>query len=155
MDNDLETLLNETLDEFPGQDKQDLNEDFIKQFSQNIQESLKTETIKETLSNIRSEKEENVDDILDNLNSLMDNVELDSLLANVMDQIVSKELLYEPLKDLASKYPDYLSKAKDTIPLEDYNRFEKQYKIVSEIIAIYDVEDDPVKVMQLMQDVSI
>lgn len=152
MDNDLETLLNETLEEFPEKDVE--SQEFLKQFSQNIEIQ---ESVKETIDSIRSEKaqEENVDDLLDNLNSLMDNGELDSLLSNVMDQIVSKDLLYEPMKDLASKYPEFLSKSKNTISNEEYKRFEEQFRIVNEIISTYDAGNDSVKVLTLMQDVII
>lgn len=152
MDNDLETLLNETLEEFPEKDLE--NKEFLSKFSQNIQIQ---ESVKETIDSIRSDKDqpvENVDDLLDNLNSLMDNVELDSLLSSVMDQIVSKELLFDPLKDLASKYPEFLLKSKNTLPEEEYKRFEEQFRIVNEIISIYDAGDDSVKVLKLMQDVN-
>jgi predicted nuclease with TOPRIM domain len=151
MDNDLETLLNETLEEFPEKDLE--SQEFLKQFSQNIQIQ---ESVKETIDSMRSEKdqpEENIDDLLDNLNSLMDNGELDSLLSNVMDQIVSKDLLYEPMKDLASKYPDFLLKSENNIDQVEYKRFQEQFRIVKEIISVYDTENDSVKVLKLMQDV--
>jgi peroxin-19 len=154
MDNDLETLLNSTLEEFPEKDVE--NQEFLKQFSQNIQIQ---ESVKGTIDSIRSEKdqpqEENIDSLLDNLSSLMDNGELDSLLTNVMDQIVSKDLLYEPMKDLASKYPEFLLKSKNTVQQEEYSRFEEQFRIVNEIISVYDNENDAVKVLKLMQDVIL
>ena len=158
MDNDLETLLNETLQEFP---ENDLDQEFLEKFSQNIQfeESLKKDSIKSTINSLRSKdslenQDENVDDLLDNLNSLMDNGEFDSLLSGVMDQIMSKELLYDPLKDLSSKYPEFLLKSKDSLSKEEFNRFERQFNIVNEIISVYDNGDDPEKVLKLMQDVN-
>ena len=150
---DLETLLNETLEEFDDQELQD--QEFLNKFSQNvkIQESQNIKKAVDSIHQKPLEESDNVDDLLENLNSLLDNGELDSMLTNVMDQIVSKDLLYDPLKDLSSKYPEYLKTAKDTLSKEEYSRFEKQEIIINQILHLYDTQDDSTKVLKLMQEV--
>ncbi|KAJ2549531.1 Peroxisome chaperone and import receptor [Coemansia sp. RSA 1933] len=88
-----------------------------------------------------------------------DDAQLDSLVDDVIGQLMSKEVLEQPLKDLDKHYPKYLEKNKDTLSTEDYERYQKQHDYVKQILALFDqlndssVNDERVTdLMQKMQD---
>ncbi|KAI9142204.1 Pex19 protein, partial [Paraphysoderma sedebokerense] len=71
------------------------------------------------------------------MDGLADSDEFQNVLEGMMQQLMSREILYEPLKDLAVKYPEYLSNNKSSIPEEDYKRYTEQHGIVQQIVTIY------------------
>ncbi|SNX86843.1 related to PEX19 - required for biogenesis of peroxisomes (peroxin) [Melanopsichium pennsylvanicum] len=76
---------------------------------------------------------------LSGLEGAMDNPELTKMLEGMMDELMSREILYEPLKELRDKYPAYLSgsESKD-ITNEDRKRYEQQSKYIDEIVRIFE-----------------
>lgn len=56
----------------------------------------------------------------------------------MMTQLMSKDVLYEPLKELHEKFPSYLKDNAATLKPEDKQRYEAQQKLVTEIIAIFE-----------------
>ncbi|EPQ27741.1 uncharacterized protein PFL1_04878 [Pseudozyma flocculosa PF-1] len=69
----------------------------------------------------------------------MDNPELAKMLEGMMDELMSKEILYEPLKELRDKYPAYLDgpDSKGDSP-DDRARYQAQQRYVGEIVAIFE-----------------
>lgn len=87
--------------------------------------------------------------------------ELQGLLETMMTQLMSKDVLYEPLKELHEKFPPYLKDNAATLKPEDKQRYEAQQKIVAEIITMfedssYTPEDQEkgIKIVTLMNTVS-
>jgi len=83
--------------------------------------------------------------------------ELQGILESMMTQLMSKEVLYEPLKELNDKFPKYLSDNAATLSEEDKKRYESQQRIVTEIVAVFedptyspDSQEKGVKVVTLM-----
>jgi peroxin-19 len=60
------------------------------------------------------------------------------MLVNMMEQLTSKEILYEPLKELYEKYPEWIRKNGDKESKENMNRYREQYNIVKEIVMKFD-----------------
>lgn len=56
------------------------------------------------------------------------------MLVNMMEQLTSKEILYEPMKELCDKYPEWLEKNKGKEKEEDMKRYREQYVVVKEIV---------------------
>ncbi len=57
---------------------------------------------------------------LSGLDGAMDNPELTKMLEGMMDELMSRDILYEPLKELRDKYPAYLNGAESAnISVED------------------------------------
>lgn len=90
-----------------------------------------------------------------------DENELQGLLETMMSQLMSKEVLYEPLKEMHEKFPSYLTENENKLSQEDKNRYKKQQEIVSQIITIFETKDyseeDPqtnLKVMALMNEMQ-
>ncbi|BGP14378.1 Peroxisome chaperone and import receptor [Rhodosporidiobolus nylandii] len=63
---------------------------------------------------------------------------LQGMLDEMMKQLMSREMLYEPLKDLADKYPEYLAQHGSSLPSEDLERYKKQEAIVRTIVGKFD-----------------
>ncbi|KAJ1860470.1 Peroxisome chaperone and import receptor [Coemansia sp. RSA 2703] len=99
-----------------------------------------------------------MDDLLRQMDDMGDDAQLDSLVDDVIGQLMSKEVLNQPLKDLDEAYPEYLEKNKDKLPKEDYERYEKQHSYIRKILALFDEKpgdsvNDP-RVAMLMQEMQ-
>ncbi|CRK38432.1 hypothetical protein BN1723_007716 [Verticillium longisporum] len=60
------------------------------------------------------------------------------MLMGMMEQLTNKEILYEPMKELHDKYPEWMEKNKDKTPAEDLKRYQEQQVIVKEIVAKFE-----------------
>ena len=86
--------------------------------------------------------------------------EFTEMLEGVMSQLMNKEILYEPMKELAQKYPQYIAKTKSTSTEEENRRYEEQGVVAAKITAVFEhpnYSDDDTKqkedVLELMQQV--
>ncbi|PWN38053.1 Pex19-domain-containing protein [Meira miltonrushii] len=61
-----------------------------------------------------------------------------AMLENMMSELMGKEVLYEPLKELRDKYPAYLANPPAQLSAEDRTRYEEQQKIVNAVVATFD-----------------
>ncbi|KAJ2095339.1 Peroxisome chaperone and import receptor [Coemansia sp. S100] len=100
-----------------------------------------------------------MDELMRQMDQMGDDSQLDSLVDDVISQLMSKDVLQQPLKELDQEYPKYLEKNKDTLSAEDRERYEKQHSYVKQILAMFaestdDSLNDPriVELMQKMQD---
>jgi len=66
-----------------------------------------------------------------------DDKELQKLLEGMMGQLMSKEVLYEPLKELNDKFPSYLASNRVKLSASDLARYEAQYACASQIIDVF------------------
>ncbi|KAK6203041.1 Pex19 protein family-domain-containing protein [Scheffersomyces amazonensis] len=66
------------------------------------------------------------------------NFDMSKLLVDMLEQLSSKEVLYEPIKDLNTKFPDYLKENKEKLSEFDYTKYNKQYDITNEILSVFD-----------------
>lgn len=86
---------------------------------------------------------------------------------NMMQSLLSSEVLLPSLKDLTEKYPDWLRENGDKVPKEDKERYEKQLKLMEDVCRELEKEkpDDSAEVkrvrfqtvldmMQSMQDLG-
>lgn len=55
------------------------------------------------------------------------------ILMGMMEQLTNKEILYEPMKELNDKFPDWMEKNKGKVDEKDWKRYEEQYVLVKEI----------------------
>ncbi|GFF48717.1 peroxisome biogenesis protein 19-1 [Aspergillus udagawae] len=69
-----------------------------------------------------------------------DDLDLTQMIAGVMEQFSNKEMLYEPMKELDAKWGPWLKDNKGKVPAEDLERYEKQAKLVTEIVAKFEEE---------------
>ena len=64
--------------------------------------------------------------------------DLTKLISGMMEQLSNKEMLYEPMKELATKFGPWMSANKDKVSKDDLERYELQAKYVSEIVAKFE-----------------
>ncbi|ODV64980.1 Pex19-domain-containing protein [Hyphopichia burtonii NRRL Y-1933] len=67
--------------------------------------------------------------------------DMSKLLVDMLEQLSSKEVLYEPIKDLNTKFPDYLKEKKGVISEEEHQNYTKQYEITNDIVAMFESSD--------------
>lgn len=84
------------------------------------------------------------------------------MLMGMMEQLTTKEILYEPMKDLNEKFPEWMEKNKATTPAEDLKRYEEQQSIVKEIVERFEKStyadtnsEDREYIIERMQKVSL
>ncbi|XP_021731612.1 peroxisome biogenesis protein 19-1-like [Chenopodium quinoa] len=78
--------------------------------------------------------------------------DMESIVETMMQQLLSKDILYEPMREIGERYPTWLEEHKSTLSEEDYNRYSHQYKLIQELNGVYD--SDPgnfTKIVELMQ----
>jgi len=81
--------------------------------------------------------------------------EMQNIMTDMMKNLVSKDWLYEPMKEISLKYPEWLGSNKGKISEAEYIRYCKHAECVNKICKVY--EDEPSntdKVVSLMQEMQ-
>lgn len=86
---------------------------------------------------------------------------IDSLLVGLMEELGSKEVLYEPMKEIHDQFPKWLDAHAADLPADELTRYKQQQRVVAQIVAKYEdvsySDNDPVarrvitKLMEEMQ----
>ena len=63
------------------------------------------------------------------------------IMESMMKSILSKDLLYAPLKELCSKYPDWLADNRTILCEKDYEQYSNQYLIAKEIVQTFEYQE--------------
>ncbi|KAK9538524.1 hypothetical protein VZT92_003687 [Zoarces viviparus] len=63
------------------------------------------------------------------------------IMQSIMQNLLSKEVLYPSLKEITAKYPEWLEDNKWNLSQEDYQRYEQQSKIMGEICMGFENEE--------------
>ncbi|KAK3942300.1 Pex19 protein family-domain-containing protein [Diplogelasinospora grovesii] len=64
--------------------------------------------------------------------------EFSKMLLGMMEQLTNKEILYEPMKELNDKFPDWMEKNREKTSNEDLKRYDEQQRLVKEIVAKFE-----------------
>lgn len=64
--------------------------------------------------------------------------EFSKMLMGMMDQLTNKEILYEPMKELNDKFPEWMDTNRAKTPAEELKRYEEQQKLVKEIVLKFE-----------------
>ncbi|KAL8766587.1 MAG: hypothetical protein Q9209_006652 [Squamulea sp. 1 TL-2023] len=60
--------------------------------------------------------------------------EFSKMLMTMMEQLTNKDILYDPMKELNNKFPEWMSTNKVTVEADDQLRYEKQQRLITEIV---------------------
>lgn len=60
------------------------------------------------------------------------------MLMGMMEQLTNKDILYEPMQELHNKFPEWMSKHRESTGKEDLDRYEEQQRLVGEIVAKFE-----------------
>lgn len=64
--------------------------------------------------------------------------EFSKMLLGMMEQLTNKDILYEPMKELNDKFPEWMEKNRETISAEDRDRYDVQQALVKEIVGKFE-----------------
>lgn len=75
------------------------------------------------------------------------------VLETMMKSILSKDLLYPPLKDLCEKYPEWLADKRAQLSEDEYTQYNNQFQVAQQIVQLFEQQEpqDFNKVLELMQ----
>ncbi|KAK4483607.1 hypothetical protein RD792_010806 [Penstemon davidsonii] len=78
--------------------------------------------------------------------------DMESIVETMMQQLLSKDILYEPMKEIGERYPKWLEENKSKLSDEEYARYSKQYDSIKDLNQVYETEPDNFnKIVELMQ----
>ena len=60
--------------------------------------------------------------------------DIDAMMEMMMGSFLSKDVLYEPMKDLCGKYPPWLSKNEGSVPAADFTNYKKQHGVLVRLV---------------------
>ena len=55
------------------------------------------------------------------------------MMENMMQSLLSAEILHPPLKELCNKYPEWLAENRQSLKPKDYDNYNKQYAVAKEL----------------------
>lgn len=81
--------------------------------------------------------------------------DMGQLVDSIMKRLVSKRVLYGPMKEIKQHYPSWLSRNADNLVAADLQRYRQQYHCMEELCHLYetDPENFP-KIMEKLQDMQ-
>ncbi|XP_011031879.1 PREDICTED: peroxisome biogenesis protein 19-2-like [Populus euphratica] len=93
-----------------------------------------------------------MDDWVKQFEELAGSQDMESIVETMMQQLLSKEILHEPMKEIGERYPKWLEEHKASLSKEDHERYSHQYELIKDLNDVY--ENDPsnhTKIFDLMQ----
>ncbi|KAK9095452.1 hypothetical protein Scep_026921 [Stephania cephalantha] len=98
------------------------------------------------------EMDESIDEWVKQFQEMAGSQDMDSIVENMMQQLLSKEILQEPMKEIGEKYPEWLEEHKSGLSKEDYDRYNLQYNLIKELNSVYETDPNNFsKIVELMQ----
>ncbi|XP_061341085.1 peroxisome biogenesis protein 19-2-like [Gastrolobium bilobum] len=101
-------------------------------------------------------KDAMMEDWVKQFEELAGSQDMESIVETMMQQLLSKDILHEPMKEIGERYPKWLEEHKTSLSKEEYERYSHQYELIRNLNEVY--ENDPgnfnkiVELMQKMQE---
>lgn len=64
------------------------------------------------------------------------------IMQSIMQNLLSKDILYPSLKEITEKYPEWLAAHRDSLPGEQVQRYERQHRIMGQICEEFEAETE-------------
>ncbi len=99
--------------------------------------------------------EQMMSSLMNDFEQLNNSQDSNDVVDGVMKQLLDKELMYQPMKEVCTRYPKWLATHKDQLTEEEYQKYGTQYQYFQRIVRLY--ETDPGnfdRLMELMQDIQ-
>ncbi|EPS74063.1 hypothetical protein M569_00699 [Genlisea aurea] len=78
--------------------------------------------------------------------------DMESIVETMMQQLLSKEILHEPMKEIAERYPIWLEQNKTKLTDVKYAQYCRQYELITDLNKLYESEPDNfAKIVEMMQ----
>lgn len=125
--------------------------DTINTLLNNIQQPTPSNAI----PNMEEFTNDSISNLLNDFTKMSNSEDANPIIDTVMKQLLDKELMYQPMKEVCTRFPTWLAKNKDTLSNEEYERYGKQYQYFQKIVHVYEVEPGNFeRLMELMQDIQ-
>ncbi|XP_072840259.2 peroxisomal biogenesis factor 19 [Pogona vitticeps] len=62
------------------------------------------------------------------------------LMQSIMQNLLSKDVLYPSLKEITEKYPEWLRSHRDSLPKEQFEKYQEQHSIMGQICQQFEAE---------------
>ncbi|XP_032898538.1 peroxisomal biogenesis factor 19 isoform X1 [Amblyraja radiata] len=64
------------------------------------------------------------------------------IMQDIVQSLLSKEVLYPSVKEIVVKYPDWLEAHRNSLPAEELRRYEQQHRLMERICTEFEAETD-------------
>lgn len=79
----------------------------------------------------------------------------DDVVEGMMRQLLSKELMYDPMKSVCDRFPEWLAENKGDLSQDEYEKYGTQYQYFQRLVHVYETDpDNYARLMELMQDIQ-
>jgi peroxin-19 len=96
-----------------------------------------------------------MEDMMAQFEALGEKEDYNEVVDGVMRQLLSKDLMYEPTKQICDKFPEWLALHKKNLGDSEYENYGHQYQAFQKILAVYETEPDNFpRLMELMFDMQ-
>jgi len=94
--------------------------------------------------------------MMEQFQSMGESPEMQAMMDKMMRHILSKDILYQPMKEVGEKYPQWLTENRSSLSDEDIERYTKQQALIMELCKVYEERPESfgevVGLMQQMQE---
>ncbi|KAI5077088.1 hypothetical protein GOP47_0006912 [Adiantum capillus-veneris] len=96
-----------------------------------------------------------VESIVKQFEELGSSEDMQAIMDTMMQQLLSKEVLHEPMKEFCEKYPNWLEVNKSSLSDEDFRRYSRQYEYIKELCCVYEsTPNDFSRIVDIMQNMQ-
>jgi len=96
-----------------------------------------------------------MEDMMAQFEALGEKEDYNEVVDGVMRQLLSKDLMYEPTRQICDKFPEWLALHKKNLSDAEYDNYGHQYQSFQKILAVYVTEPDNFpRLMELMFDMQ-
>lgn len=90
-------------------------------------------------------------DMMGQFEALGEKEDYNEVIDGVMRQLLSRDLMYEPIKQVCEKFPEWLALQRRNMSDTDYVNYGRQYQVFQKLLAVYDSEPENFpRLMELM-----
>ncbi|CAN8255328.1 unnamed protein product [Cochlearia groenlandica] len=76
-----------------------------------------------------------VEDWIKQFEDMAGSQDLESIVDTMMQQLLSKDILHEPMKEIGARYPEWLEEHETSIEKEEFERYSRQYELIKELTS--------------------
>ena len=106
-------------------------------------------------SQLEQLSEQMMGSLMNDFEKLGNSKDSNDVVDGVMKQLLDKELMYTPMKEVCSRYPKWLATNKERLSEEEYQKYGTQYQYFQRIVRLYETEPGNFdRLMELMQDIQ-
>lgn len=99
--------------------------------------------------------EEVIARMVDEFEKLGGKDDFNAVLEGMMKQLLTKDLMYTPMKQICEKFPGWLARNRSSLPKPEYEKFGKQYQCFQQLVMTYETDPDNFsRITALMQDLQ-